>query len=335
MKKRNLALFSLVIALLFINVIWQVAETQIYSVLARASSRLLGRSIGEITTLDTGGIPMLRSGKKEVRYDPLIIARAAQEANIQRRLGGDDAEFLLLTDWLLAELVETDSTCFIDYAFDLREYGQTAPWHSATSQAVLMNVLADRAGMQRDLEIYSKAQRSLYSLSPGADGLSFALSDSSFWYMKYPAAQPYFVLSGMLSTLIELHYYHEQTREPLAKSLYDKGLNALRQKLPEFDYHGYSYSDLSGRKANRAQHQGHIELLTKLLGLEEDQLFLVMRNRWQKADSYPVLWQMAVVPQPWRILVFALAFLAMWLICYLILASTQRKEPFDPEHSSS
>lgn len=332
MSRKHIAIFSALISLLFVSVIWQVAETQILSLLGQGSAKLLGRSF---STYDEDGIPMQETGKQEPQYDPLIVARAAHEADLKRRLDGNEADFILLTDWLLAQLNETDFTCTIDHSYDLPKYAQKAPWQSALSQAVLMNVLVARAGMQRDLEIYSKAQRTLNSLNPQAAGLTHALSDSSYWYMQYPSAQPYYLLSGMMGVLIEIQSYYEQTRDPFAKSLYYKGLNALKEKLPEFDYHGYSYYDLKGHKASRAEHQNHIKQLTKLLEFQEDSQILQMRNRWQKADSYFVLWQMAVVPQPWRILVFALAFLAMWLICYLILASTQRKEPFDPEHSSS
>lgn len=335
MSRKHIAIFSGVLSLLFISVIWQVAEMQIHSALRRVSAQLFGRPFSEISTLDEMGIPMQSSAQKEACYDPLLVARAAQTADLKRRLEDDDTDFMLLTDWLLAHLYETDSACYIDYTFDLPRYGQKAPWQSALSQAVLMNVLAARAGMQRDLKIYGQARCTLSSLSPDVADLSFAISDSSYWYMQYPADQPEYRLSGMMQVLIELQRYYVQTRDPLAKSLYDKGLHALRQKLPEFDFHGYSYSDLRGHKASRTEHQSHIQLLTKLLEFQEDDLLLGMRNRWQKADSYPVLWQMVLVPRPLRILIFALALIALWLLSYLLLASTQRKVPSDPEHSSS
>jgi hypothetical protein len=302
----------------------------------QVSAKLFGKPLSQIASFDESGIPMRSLGKKESHYDPLLVARAAHEANLHRQLsGGNDADFLLLTDWLLAQINETDSTCFIDYRFDLPEYGQKAPWQSALSQAALMNVLAARAGMQRDLNIYSKAQRTLNTLSPKAAGLSFALSDSSYWYMQYPSPEPDYVLSGMINVLLELHRYYDQTNYPLAKTLYDNGMRALKQKLPEFDYHGYSYYDLKGHKASRGQHQAHIKLLSKVLEFGEDSQILQMRNRWQKADSYPVFWQMMMVPQPLRILAYVLALLAMWLISYLLLSAPQRKVPDDPEHSSS
>lgn len=334
MRKKHIAIFSAVIALLFISVIWQIAELKIYDTVDNLSLRIFGRSIHASTVLDEEGIPMRLYSKNETYYNPLFVARAAQEANLQRKLSGDDADFIKLTDWLLDNVSETDSTALATYDFAIPKYGQKSPWSSALTQSVVMLVLADRAAYQRDLKIYAIASRALYSLRPGAAGLTHAISDSSYWYMEYPADEPYYVLNGMLSVLLNLHKYHELTHDPLALDLYIKGLNAVRKKLPEFDYHGYSYYDLAKNKAGRNYHQYHIKSLNKLLEIENDPTLREYRDRWQKADSYPVLWQMAVNPRPLRILCFTLAFLALWLLSYLLLVSTQKKEPDDLEHSS-
>lgn len=335
MKKKYIAISSALVALLFISVIWQVAELKIYETAESLSMRIFGRSIYCSTVFDEEGIPMLLCSKNETHYNPLFVARAAQEANLQRKLSGEDADFIKLTDWLLDNVSETDSTALAIHDFAVPKYGQEAPWSSALTQSVAMLVLAERAAYQRDLDIYSLASRALYSLRPGAAGLSHAISDSSYWYMEYPADEPYYVLNGMLSVLLNLHKYHKLTNDPLALELYKKGLNAVRTKLPEFDYHGYSYYDLVGNKAGRAYHQYHIKSLNEILALENDPTLREYRDRWQRSDGHPVLWQMMLNPRPLRILAFSLAFLTIWLICYLVLVSSQRTAPDDPDHSSS
>ncbi len=333
MKSKKIIISSGVLALLFVMLLWQFAELRIYSTVEDLSVRILGRSIHSSTILDEEGIPMQLYSNNEIHYNPLFVARAAQRANLQRKSTGDAEDFVKLTDWLLANVAETDSTAVAVYDFAFPKYGQEAPWGSALAQSVVMLVLAERAACQRDLEILSTARRTLYSLRPGAAGLSLALSDSSYWYMEYPADEPYFVLNGMLSVLLNLHHYHELTHDPLALSLYEKGLNAVREKMPEFDYHGYSYYDLAGSKAGRKYHQYHVQILTEILKFENDPTLRTYRDRWQKSDGHPVLWQMALNPRPKRILAFSLSFLTVWLICYLILAWTQKTEPSDPEHS--
>ncbi|MCB5251405.1 MAG: D-glucuronyl C5-epimerase family protein [Candidatus Cloacimonadaceae bacterium] len=335
MKKKYIAISSALVTLLFISLIWQIAELKIYETVDAISVRILGRSINTSIVLDEEGIPMQFYSKNEAYYNPLFVARAAQEANLQRKLTGEDADFIKLTDWLLENLSETDSTALAIYDFAVPEYGQKAPWSSALAQSVVMLVLAERAAYQRDLEVYATASRTLYSLRPNAAGLSHAISDSSYWYMEYPAEKPYYVLNGMLSVLLNLHKYHELTHDPLALDLYEKGLNAVRQKLPEFDYHGYSYYDLAGNKAGRNYHQHHIKSLNKILSLENDPTLRLYRDRWQRSDGHPVIWQMMLNPRPLRILAFSLSFLAVWLIIYLLLTAPQRKEPDEKEHSSS
>ena len=150
MRRKNIALFSAVISLLFISVIWQIAELKIYDTVDDLSLRIFGRSIHASTVLDEEGIPMLLYSKNETYYNPLFVARAAQEENLQRQLSGDDASFIKLTDWLLKNLSETDSTALAIYDFAVPEYGQKPPWSSALTQSVVMLALADRAAYQRD-----------------------------------------------------------------------------------------------------------------------------------------------------------------------------------------
>jgi hypothetical protein len=333
MLKRHITILAGIIALLFVTVLWQFAETQISLLLGISHTRIYDQSIHQAAAFDDDGIPMQIDSNGDKQYNPLFIARAAQTANLQRRLSGDSEEFVRLSDWLLDQLSETDSTCFAQYQYDVPKYGQEAPWSSALTQAVVMNVFAARAAMERDLDIYAKARGCLYSLKPGASELAFAQSDSSYWYMEYPADKPRYVLGSMLSILNQLYDYYELTRDPEARTLYERGFNALIEQLPKFDYRGYSYYDLQGTKADRYHHQMHIKLLSKMLELQDHPQILYYRNRWQKADSYPVLWQMVLNPQPPRILAFVLGFLALWALIYLILAATQRKEPDDPEYS--
>ena len=169
--------------------------------------------------------------------------------------------------------------------FDYPKYNQKAPWASALTQSVGMNALAARAGMDRDLQTLTIAEKMLNSLKPGKGGLAFALSDSSTWFMEYPADEPYYSLSVMMSTLLHLHKYYELTRNPLAMELFEAGFSALKSKLPEFDYHGYSYYNLAGDKAGRMYHKRHIMLLRKLMELKQDPVWRPYRPRWTRAHS--------------------------------------------------
>jgi hypothetical protein len=333
MSKKMFLLIAAAISLLFVSVLWQAAEANIYALVEKTTANIIGRPFNQTPTRDAAGIPMQIYSTGETHYNPLFIASEAQEANLQRRLGGSPERFILLTDWLLDNVTVMDSIALMQYTFPYPKYKQEVPWSSALTQAFSMNALAMRAGMERNLETLAIAEKMLHSLRPGYAGLSHAIADSIIWFMEYPAQTPYYALSGMMNTLLELHAYHDLTRDPLALDLFNAGFNALLLKLPEFDYHGYSYYDLSGNKAGRGYHQRHIKLLNKLMDVKRDSTLLHYRNRWQRADSYPVVWQMLFNPRPKRVAAFSLSFLALTALLYLLLVWTQRSGKSDPEHS--
>lgn len=333
MPKRLFILIAAAISLLFVSVLWQAAEANIYNLVEKVAANVFGRPFNQTSTRDAAGIPMQTYNTGETHYNPLFIASEAQEANLQRRLGGSPDRFILLTDWLLENVTVMDSIALMQYTFPYPKYNLEAPWSSALTQAFCMNALIARAGMDRNLETLAIAEKMLNSLRPGYAGLSYAITDSIIWFMEYPAETPHYALSGMMNTLLELHAYHDLTRDPLALELFNAGFYALLLKLPEFDYHGYSYYDLNGNKAGRGYHQRHIKLLSKLMDIRQDSILLYYRNRWQRADSYPVVWQMIYNPRPKRIAAFTLSFLALTALLYLLLVWTQRSEKSDPEHS--
>lgn len=333
MSKKIILLIACTLSLLFVSVLWQFAEPNIYYLAESIAAKVFGKPFNQTNTTDDQGIPMVIYNNGETHYNPLFIARDAVAANVERQLEDKPGNFVLLTDWLLKNVVVQDSIALMQYTFSFPKYNQEAPWSSALTQAVAMNAIAARAGMERNIETLDIARKMLYSLVPGKAGLSYAISDTIIWFMEYPAETPYYALSGMMNTVIHLHDYYELTRDPLAKKLYEAGRNAVLLKIPEFDYHGYSYYDLNGSKTGRGYHQGHIKRLNRLLEIEDDSILRYYRDRWQRADSYPVIWQMLFNPRPKRIAAFTLSFLALAALLYLLLVWTQRSEKNDPEHS--
>ncbi|MCK9556425.1 MAG: D-glucuronyl C5-epimerase family protein [Candidatus Cloacimonetes bacterium] len=333
MPKKYIIIIACVVSLLFVSVVWQVAETKIYSMAEQLAATIFGRPFNQLTVRDEQNIPMQLYNDGEKHYNALFIASEALDENDRRLLGEGSEHFVTLTDKLLDMVSIRDSIPYLYYDFDYPKYNQKAPWASALTQSVGMNALANRAGMDRNLEVLGIAENMLRSLDPDVADLSIALSDSSIWFMEYPAETPYFSLSGMMSTLLHLHKYQELTKNPLAQELFDKGFCALTAKLPEFDYHGYSYYNLDGTKAGRMYHQRHIMLLGKLLEIRQDKVLRYYRDRWQHADSLPIIWQMLLNPRPRRIAAFVLSFLALTALLYLLLAWTQKSGKSDPEHS--
>lgn len=334
-QRRYFVLIASVISLIFCSVFWQAAEVKLIDFAEKAMGYIFKRPFNQCLTKDEQGIitSLYKDGK--THYNPLFIASEAQKLDLRRKLYGDRTGFDLYTDWLIDNSVIEDSLAFLYYDFDYPKYKLKAPWASALTQATAMNAIASRAAVDRDVESYLIADKMLKSLVPGTAGLSYTLPDGSIWFMEYPAETPFFALSGMMSTLLQLDKYYQSTHNPLANELFDKGFSALKQLLPAFDYSGYSYYDLNGQKAGRSYHQRHIMLLGKLLDIRNDETLRHYQMRWQASDSRPVIWQMILNPRPKRILAFVFSLAAVWLFIYALLVYSQRKEPDDPEHSSS
>lgn len=313
-------LFAALFSLIIVSLIWQFAEVPISLFAERGVAVLSGKPFNQIRVLDHAGIPqqLYRDGKRH--YNPLFIAVEASDAYHS----GDTSTFLKLSDWLLEHIEETDSTAFVSYSFDYPVYQQKAPWHSALTQAVVMVCLAQRAEQEQDPRLPELSAKLLNTLKPASAKLSYEIAPGALWFMEYPAPQPYYSLSGMISTLIKLIEYHELTGDDSALELFDRGLQGLWMKLPEFDYHGYSYYNLAGLKAGRMYHQRHIQRLAELHKYSGDPMVLHYRERWQKADRLPVLWQFIFNPRPKRILAFSLAWLGFWMLISLILRRLYR-----------
>ena len=331
MSRRFLLLLSLLISLLFVSVIWQALETDILVLLERAWGKL-GQG-HYLSTKYEDDIPLQIDPKGNKLYNPLLIATAAKDEYFLKEDPSHLVRFIKLTDWLINHGVETDSSFFLYHETELPGYELRKPWLSAPTQAAVMNALAHRASTERNLEIYAKAIKAFHTLRPDKRNLGVALNDTCFWYMTYPNVKPHYVLSGMLSVLIELNYYYLLTKDPLAMELFDNGLNAVQALLPEYDYHGYSYYDLRGKKATRLQHKKHIQLLGHLNEIRPSRALEYYHNRWQKADTYPVLWQMILNPSPRRVLAFMIPLVLIWWITFELLGGRTKKEPDDLEHS--
>ncbi|MDD3534586.1 MAG: D-glucuronyl C5-epimerase family protein [Candidatus Cloacimonetes bacterium] len=326
MSRRFVLILSGVLALFTVSLIWQFAETDVQLAAEKVWGFLTGKPINQTSSKDLSGLPMQRYSDGKKHYNPLFISRDAKEAFFLRDDPKMQKRFIQYTDWLLQHAVETDSTLDIYYEFDYPKYGQKEPWQSALAQASLMNALLQRAGYERDLDIYTKAYKALNSLRPELGKVAVALNDSSYWYMEYPAEEPYFSLSGMITTLLELNYYYKKTEDPLALELFEKGYNSVIYLIPLYDFGGgYTYYNLKGVKSGRMYHQKLVKRVEALNKLKPANELRYYADRWTMADSYPVLWQLIRNPKPKRILLFSFTFILLWTGYFLLLGGAHNK----------
>ncbi len=316
---RSKDVVSLALALIISSLIWQFGETRIQAMGEQAFSLLTGRPYNQIEKTDAQGIPYQLYREQGARYNPLFIARRAQELALETD-PASEAEFRKLSDWLLAHSTLVDSSLVCYYDFDLPGLGLKAPWPSALAQAVILNVFRNRAVLERDALWVSRTRAILRSLQVNADlGLSSNLADDQIWWWEYPGTDSLFVLNGMISVLFELWDYSQFSADPRAASLFDQGYQAVLQKLPEFDFHGYSRYAAGREMAGRLYHQKHIAQLQRLNRIKPSPLLQKYARRWLFHDRLPFPWQLVFNPRPWRVLGFIITWLVIAVLTYLML----------------
>ncbi len=292
------------------TIVWQFAEVRVNSTLEAIWYRISKNPINHHLALDSNGVPIQYLQAHTPQYNPLFIARYAQQSYLEKDNPNKLKAFLATTDWLVDNAVKTDSTLINYYTFDYDSFQMKAPWASALAQAVIMNVLRNRSELMADSLYFDYSKKALNSLLPSYSNLTYEDETGELWFMEYPAEKPYYVLNGMISVLLELSDYYKATGDTVASCLFDRGYDTLVEKLPQFDYKGFSYYDLSGSLAGRLYHQKHIRQLLDLSNVRAHPILTQYHKKWRQTDMMPVPLQFIWNPRPRRII----AFILVWMI---------------------
>ncbi len=188
-------------------------------------------------------------------------------------------------DFLIEDRVIEGKATYYTGDFPLVAYDEPVGWKCGlTNSRVILAMMAahEESGDSTYLDI---AHSVLYpfTIPITEGGLNIKLSDKSWWFCEYPRpnGDSPMVLNGMLSILIAMHKYYDYSNDPLAIKLYEKGLVALKEKLPLFDDNGFSYYDLKKKSAGKSYHMIHLSLLKQIYAIEPDPLFEEYRIKWQ------------------------------------------------------
>jgi hypothetical protein len=124
-------------------------------------------------------------------------------------------------------------------------------------------------------------------------GFTYKSDKDGWWYEEYASrmsdTQSYF-LNGFLSTLIHLNQYHEYTKYPSGKFLFDKGVEALRNDSHMYDvnkseYQGYSLYDRLGKLQGESYHKYQVALLSTLLKVTYDAELKKYHDKWESYNG--------------------------------------------------
>jgi heparosan-N-sulfate-glucuronate 5-epimerase len=246
---------------------------------------------------DAAGIPMLDyHGVIGLQYNPIAIAQWGL-ANYNRFCETGDADrwrkTLKAADWLIANLEQNAHGLWVwNHHFDW-EYRDTlkAPWYSGLAQGQGVSLLLRaHAHAHTEAEKYrSAAEKAFVALTlPMVEGgVLFEDEANNLWIEEYLVNPPTHILNGSMWALWGVFDYWLAWANPLAKEIFDRGVETLVHNLPRFDTGYWSLYEQSGTRlkmlASPFYHQLHIVQLRVMSKLTGNAGFAQVAERW---DGY-------------------------------------------------
>jgi heparosan-N-sulfate-glucuronate 5-epimerase len=223
-------------------------------------------------------------------YNPLILASWGLEYYNKYENTRDTKfknYFINTANWLVdnAKDKEEGKYSIWEYDFTWPWYdGVTPPYYSGYAQAIGITVLALAYNMtsnQTYLEEVNKAfQAFLVDYDQG--GVTTIEEDNNgdsifIHELVKPGFQKTYILNGHTGSLLHIWQYYELTKDPQAKSIFEKGINYLKHNLEKFDTGSWSLYDqtLINENENIASniyHSIHIDHLNALYDITSEQI---------------------------------------------------------------
>jgi hypothetical protein len=243
---------------------------------------------------DKKGIMMYDYGGETGKvYNPLIVSQGGQKYYQSYMNDNSDEKskehFINTADWLVKHAKEKE-TNDIDYSLWTYNFpwpfydGLNPPYSSALAQSAGIHILIlahNMTGDEKYLEAADKAFGSflieydkggVVTMEGGNDednnigeSRSDNGDDSMFLQeIAKPGYEKTYVLNGHIFSLIDLWNYYEYTHNEKAATVFEKGLNYLKDNLWKYDMGIWSYYDQVGNLASDGYQKIHTEQLAKL-----------------------------------------------------------------------
>ncbi|HEX7032559.1 MAG TPA: D-glucuronyl C5-epimerase family protein [Nitrososphaera sp.] len=242
---------------------------------------------------DARGVMMYNYGGKIGKvYNPKVVAVEGLRYyhNWQYSHSGDKAKeyFLNSANWLVdnATLKQDGKYLIWEYNFPWMFYGGIkAPYSSALAQTEGAELLAKAYLVTNDERYLNAARKAVAALLIDYDdgGVSSLedRGDSLFLHViAKPGFKKVYVLNGHTGALLHLWEYYKITNDGVAKQIFDKGMNYLKNHLAEFDAGDWSYYDKVGTRAMASYQKGHIKQLGYLHEITKDPVVEKFRRRF-------------------------------------------------------
>lgn len=254
----------------------------------------------EIKPDENGVLTVDYHGVQGKVYNPLIVASGALEyysenAKDWTKVQAKD-KFITSADWLVNNAKNKGEYSLWEYEYPWLFYGWVLPpYSSALAQAKGLQVLIlayELTGNEKYLEVAKKIIRSfLVDYEEGGFVTHESVGNNSLFLhiLAKPGFPKTYVLNGHTNSLLSIWSYYEKTQDPIAKTIFDKGINYLKENLVKYDTGNWSYYDLMENWAMTDYHKGHIQQFKMLYQITREPILKDYADRFEKYLKYSSL----------------------------------------------
>ena len=233
-------------------------------------------------------------------YNPLTVASGGLSYYADYVKGIDKEQsknkFISSADWLVKNAINKGEYSLWEYEYPWRFYGWISPpYSSALAQAKGLQVLTlayELTGNEKYLDVAKKIIRSfLVDYDEGGFVTYEGIGNNSLFLhiLAKPGFQKTYVLNGHTQSLLSIWSYYEKTKDPIAKTIFDKGINYLKENLVKYDNGDWSYYDLMENWTMRNYQKGQIQQLKVLYEISKEPILKDYADRFEKYLKYSSL----------------------------------------------
>ncbi len=205
-----------------------------------------------IADFDDNGVPLnttyIDVEEKKLHYYPITIgqyALAVFHSWLDTKEEGKKAHFLRIADWFYNNRIE-DEKLGVYWLTDVPkpEYHVTEPWKSGFTQSRGLSVMLRAWQITGDMKYLDASKKALlpFTFNVADGGVAVDLETDAPIYEEYVAAKPTrvldghgFCLFGIYDAVRAITPDVDKEYHLLAKDIFNKGINGLTKRLPEYD----------------------------------------------------------------------------------------------------
>lgn len=251
----------------------------------------------EIKPDENGVLTVDYHGVQGKVYNPLTVASGALKyySDYVKEIDKEQSinKFISSADWLVNNAKDKGVYSLWEYDYPWMFYGWVSPpYSSALAQAKGLQVLTlayELTGNEKYLDVAKKTIRSfLVDYEEGGFVTHESVGNNSLFLhiLAKPGFPKTYVLNGHTNSLLSIWSYYEKTQDPIAKTIFDKGINYLKGNLVKYDTGNWSYYDLMENWAMTDYHKGQIQQFKVLYQITREPILRDYADRFEKYLKY-------------------------------------------------